>query len=77
MTQTIHCPLCGSDKVEPGKLESTGQVHFRPDNAKFLKAETANVDVTGLLCTRCGTITLLGGSEKMVRLTETSASSRA
>jgi hypothetical protein len=69
--------LCGSDKVEPGKLESTGQVHFRPDNAKFLKAETANVDVIGLLCTQCGTVTLLGDSKKTSRLTETSASSRA
>jgi len=77
MTQAIHCPLCGSDKVEPGKLESTGRVRFRPDNAKFLKAETANVDVIGLFCTRCGNITLLGDSEKTVRLTESSASSRA
>lgn len=77
MTLNLHCPLCGSDKVEPGKLESTGRVHFRPENARFLKAETANVDVIGLLCTQCGNITLLGDSEKTARLTENAASSKA
>lgn len=68
MAQTLHCPLCGSDKVESGTLQSAGQVYFRPGNAKFLKSETANIEMIGLLCTQCGNVTLLGDTSKTVHL---------
>ena len=60
MTQQLHCPLCGSDKVNPGKLQADAPVSFPPDAAKFLKTDAANIEMTGLLCTHCGNVTLLG-----------------
>ncbi|MCE5186050.1 MAG: PF20097 family protein [Planctomycetaceae bacterium] len=72
MPQTLHCPLCGSDKVEPGTLQSGGEVHFRPDRAKFLKTESANIEMTGLLCTQCGNVTLLGDTSQIPQTAENS-----
>lgn len=60
MTQSLHCPLCGSDKVQSGTLQAAGPVCFRPDNARFLKNDIGNIDMTGLLCTQCGNVILLG-----------------
>jgi hypothetical protein len=73
MTQNPRCPVCGSDRVEPGRLESTGRVHFRPDHARFLKAETTNVEVFGLLCMQCGNLTLLKDGKSTARQPESAA----
>jgi predicted nucleic-acid-binding Zn-ribbon protein len=48
------CPNCNSTNMESGTLGSTGKIHFRPEDAKFLKLKTANVDVAASLCMDCG-----------------------
>jgi len=58
------CTSCGSDKFEPGKLQSTGRISFRPKNTKFLSLKTADIEVEGNICTDCGHIMLVGDAKK-------------
>jgi DNA-directed RNA polymerase subunit RPC12/RpoP len=60
----IKCPSCGSENLEPGRLESTGRVYFRPKNAKFLSLKSANIEVEANICTECGHIMLVGDEGK-------------
>jgi hypothetical protein len=64
------CPICINAELEAGTLHATGKVHFRPDDAKFLKLKTANVEVNALLCTQCGHVTLRADAEKVKALTQ-------
>jgi hypothetical protein len=57
--------------MESGSLGSTGQIHFRPEGAKFLKLKTANVDVAASLCMDCGHVALMGDTEKVKTLKDT------
>lgn len=47
----------------------TGAVCFRPDNAKFLKTATGNVDLKANTCANCACIALAGDVEKVKSLT--------
>jgi hypothetical protein len=62
MTRT--CPCCGSCELEPGAIQSTGRLTFRPDNAKFFSLKTADVPVKANICTECGHIMLIGNVQK-------------
>jgi hypothetical protein len=53
-----------------GSMHSTGKVTFRPDDAKFLKLKTANVDVDACLCMDCGSVRLMADTEKVKELTD-------
>jgi len=64
MNTLQKCPNCNSTNMEPGTLGSTGKIHFRPEDAKFLKLKTANVDVAASLCMDCGYLVLTGDTEK-------------
>lgn len=70
MAETIICRKCDGTNVEPGKLRSTGELHFRPSHAKFLKLKTANIEVLAHLCLDCGHVELFGDPEKVKSLTE-------
>ena len=59
------CIACGSENLEPGKVQSTGKIYFRPKNAKFLSLKTSNIVVKGQMCSDCGHIMLVGGKEKV------------
>jgi predicted nucleic-acid-binding Zn-ribbon protein len=63
------CLSCGGTNLEPGVLRSTGSLHFRPDNAEFLKLKTANADVSAQLCLDCGMIALTADAQKVRSLT--------
>jgi hypothetical protein len=49
-----------------------GRMSFRPDDAKFLKLKTANVDVDTCLCLDCGAVRLIADTTKVKELTERS-----
>ncbi len=59
-----ECPSCGSWNLEPGKIQSTGRVYFRPKNTKFLSLKTADIEIEGNICTECGYIMLVGDKGK-------------
>ncbi len=63
------CTRCGCTKIEKGKLQATGRVHFYPEDAKFLKAKTTPVSVRGFMCVDCGNIELFGDQKKVDELT--------
>jgi predicted nucleic-acid-binding Zn-ribbon protein len=62
------CLTCGSTNLESGTLSSTGALHFRPKDAKFMKLTTANVDVQARLCLDCGSVALTSDVEKVKSL---------
>ncbi len=68
MNTLQECPNCNSTNMEPGTLGSTGKIHFRPEDAKFLKLKTANVEVAASLCMDCGHIVLIADREKVKAL---------
>ena len=71
MNKPQTCPICNSSNLEPGSLDSTGKIHFRPEDAKFLKLKTANVAVEASLCMDCGHVILTGDTEKVKALKDT------
>lgn len=68
MADRNSCPHCTGARMASGRLESTGKVHFKPDDTRFLTLKTSNVDVTAALCLDCGAISLFGDAEKAADL---------
>jgi len=56
--------------MERGALNSTGKLYFRPSDAKFLKLETANIEVYANMCLDCGFINFMGDPKKLKELTD-------
>jgi hypothetical protein len=46
-------------------MQSTGAIHFRPCESKFLTFHTADIAVRAHMCCSCGSVTLLGDAEKL------------
>jgi hypothetical protein len=65
-----RCLRCGSDRLEPGGIQSTGALSFRPENAKFVTLQTADIRVKANMCRQCGTIALVGDPAKVRSLTD-------
>ena len=62
------CPNCGEPSLVSGTLQSTGAVHYRPLEAKFLTFHTADVNIRAGMCSACGCIALRGDVEKLKHL---------
>ncbi|MHC4170800.1 MAG: hypothetical protein ACYSWQ_28005 [Planctomycetota bacterium] len=62
------CASCGSEDLEPGRIQSTGRVYFRPKNARFLSLKSADIEIDGNICTECGFIMLFGDKGKVKAL---------
>jgi hypothetical protein len=58
------CLRCGGERLEPGAIQSTGRIYFRPSNSSFWTFQTADVEVQANLCLGCGTIELVGDVKK-------------
>ena len=58
------CYRCGSSNLQPGAIQSSGKLHFRPANAKFWTFVTADVGVDANMCMDCGAIELVGDVKK-------------
>lgn len=72
MDNKTKCLNCGGTNTHIGNLHSTGRTYFRPSDAKFLKLKTANIDVIANMCMDCGSINLIGDTEKAKKVTEES-----
>ncbi len=68
--ESRQCVRCGAENLEPGQIQSTGRLYFRPKNAKFLSKDTANVGVTAVICSTCGTVELLGDLSKLHKIVD-------
>ncbi len=64
------CVSCSGTNLAPGTLHATGRMNFRPDDTKFLKFMTGNVDVKAYLCLDCGAVFLRADAEKVKALTD-------
>ena len=70
MSETKKCIRCGGERLEPGRIQSTGRIYFRPENTQFLQLKTADIAVTANICLECGTIELVGDVVKVSKLVE-------
>ena len=68
MSESMKCVNYGQTNMEWGTLHSTGKLYFRPTDAKFLKLETANIEVHANMCLNCGSVNLMGSAEKLKEL---------
>ena len=66
------CLRCGGTNLEPGAVESTGRIYFRPENSRFMTLSTANVPLKANICVDCGTIEFIGDVGKTRKLTRRS-----
>jgi len=58
------CLRCGGERLEPGAIQSTGKIYFRPANSSFWSFRTADVPVEANICLDCGTVELIGDIKK-------------
>lgn len=72
MNEPGKCQCCNGSTIAEGTLNATGRVSFRPDDAKFFKLKTANVDVQARLCLDCGALWLQADVDKVKALTDKS-----
>lgn len=63
------CLRCGGTNLEPGIVQSTGRVYFRPENTKLLTFQTSDVPVRVNICIDCGTLDFVGDVHKAQSLT--------
>jgi len=68
MATDKQCPICSSTHLEPGSIQSTGRIYFRPENTKFLTATTNDVPLVANICMACGHVMLVGDLRKAERL---------
>jgi hypothetical protein len=70
MSHESKCSQCGGTNLEPGVLQSTGKLNFRPANSKFLTFKTGNIAVNASVCTTCGHVDVVADVKKLSALTE-------
>lgn len=58
------CLRCGCARLEPGAIQSTGRIYFRPANSSFWTFKTADVPINANICLECGTVELVGDVKK-------------
>lgn len=64
-----RCPVCGGNRLENGRLRSTGLLHFELKKSKFWTLSDSSIKSSGMICADCGAITLFGDCEKLAKLT--------
>jgi predicted nucleic-acid-binding Zn-ribbon protein len=72
MSEEKRCLKCGSTNVEHGKLQSTGKIYARPDNAKLETVLMTGALVNGIMCFDCGHIEMIAEPDKLKLLTKVS-----
>ena len=68
MSATKTCLRCGSSSLEPGRVQSTGRLYFRPANSRFMTIHTADIPVLSSICLGCGLIEFGGEMSKLANL---------
>ncbi|MGB0715984.1 MAG: hypothetical protein ACPGXK_08900 [Phycisphaerae bacterium] len=67
------CPSCKSTELQPGTVQSTGAIYFRPKNTRFMSFSTNDIRLHGNICTKCGYVMLVGDPVKAEKLTSQDA----
>ncbi len=62
------CPFCHHDDLVEGKVRGAGLVYFVPKKTRFWTLKDSFIDLTALMCTRCGAITNFGDTAKLSQL---------
>jgi len=70
MTANKTCLRCGSSGIEPGRVQSTGRLYFRPANPRIMTARTADIPLQASMCLSCGTIDFRGEVDKARKLSK-------
>ena len=66
-----RCASCGNSWLEDGHLQGVGNVHFRPDRAKFWVLSEALVPTRARVCTACGYVQIHVDAPRLRRLIKT------
>ena len=64
------CPVCHGTELLPGRLRSTGLLYFQLKKSKFWTLADNSIKSEGMICKRCGAVTLFGDLKKLARLDE-------
>lgn len=67
-----RCLWCESERLEHGRLESTGRVTFKADQAKFFVLATSDVELRARVCVDCGYIDLYADTAKLKKILKVS-----
>lgn len=70
MANENTCSRCGGSKLESGRVQSTGRIHFHFENPRFLTMYPGYVPVVASMCLDCGTIDLAGEVEKARKISK-------
>ncbi len=70
MTATKSCLRCGCSRLEPGRVQSTGLLYFRPANPRIMTVHTADIPVLSNMCLDCGAIEFGGEIKKARKLSK-------
>ena len=70
MAEENTCSRCGSSKLELGRVQSTGRLHFHFENPRFLTMHTGYVPIMSTMCLDCGNIDLMGEVSKARRISK-------
>lgn len=65
--QPNRCLRCGGSNFEPGSIQSSGRVLFRPDNMKFWTVK-AGVPVDVQVCRDCGNVQMTVDTREIAQL---------
>ena len=64
------CPICKHDQLVEGNIRGAGLVYFVPKKTKFWTLKDSFINVTALMCARCGAVTAFGDTAKLSELRE-------
>ncbi len=63
-----RCVACGHSLLIKGKVQSTGNVYFKPARTRFFTFLQGMVKLEACVCPRCGFVQLFADAEKLDRL---------
>jgi excisionase family DNA binding protein len=63
-----RCQSCGSTNLIDGKCQSTGNLYFVPEKAKFWTLKTSTVNMKSSMCGRCGLVNFIGNTSHLKEL---------
>jgi len=63
-----RCVACGHSRLVSGKIQSTGNVYFRPARTRFFTLLQSFVGMSARVCPRCGFVQIFTDTEKLDRL---------
>lgn len=68
MSDERQCAGCGSTQLQPGTIQSTGRIYFRPEGTKFMQLKSADVEIHANVCMQCGQIMLIADAQRVSSL---------